>query len=222
MTIPAVAVAAALLGVPALGQTDPIRGSAAPVTIFTRFEHRQSPATFEVMKVELASIMSSTGIEFEWRSLDTTHGGGPAVELVVVTFRGSCRMEEIPPFRSHPGALGWTHISDGVVLPFSEIDCDSIRAFIARRVVDARLHERETILGRALGRVLAHELYHVFAKTMAHGKRGIAKPVYNAAELVAEKFLFEQKESRALKTLALPALIRARGPAVPVSALAPR
>jgi hypothetical protein len=219
MKILAMAVLVALSCVTVHGETD-IRGSAAPVTLFTQFEQEHSPAVLEVVKTELAAIMAPIGLDFEWRSIEGSQASRAAVELVVVAFKGSCRMEEIlRPRREEPGALGWTHTSEGVVLPFSDIDCDYIRRFIGRQVAHEPLHEREMLLGRAVGRVLAHELYHIFARTKQHGKRGIAKPFYTATELVSDRFLFEQKETRALRTLALPALIRARGPLPAASAL---
>ena len=217
------ALVVALSCVTVRGEIKLTRGSAAPITIFTEFEEEHSPAAFEVMKTELASIMAPAGLDFEWRSLDGSPGNQVTVELVVVSFKGSCRMEEIPLTRSgSAGALGWTHTSDGAVLPFSDVDCDRIRQFIGRRVLHASLHEREVLLGRALGRVLAHELYHVFANTTSHGKNGVAKPFYTAAELIAEEFVFEKKESRALQSVAVPALIRARGNLPATAAMAAR
>jgi hypothetical protein len=220
MKFPAMALIVALSCVTLHGEANNIRGSAAPVTVFTQFDHEHSPAVTEVMKTELAAIMAPIGLEFEWRSIEAPRSDRAAVELVVVAFKGSCRMEEVlRPHGDEAGALGWTHTSDGVVLPFSDIDCDHIRRFIGREVAHAPLHEREMLLGRAVGRVLAHELYHVFANTKQHGKQGVAKPFYTASELVSDRFLFEQKETRALRTLALPALIRARGPLPAATAL---
>lgn len=220
MKVPAMAVLVALSCVTVHGETDNIRGSAAPVTLFTQFEQEHSPAVIEVMKTELAAIMDPIGLNFEWRSIEGSPSDRSAVELVVVAFKGSCRMEEVLGVRGNEaGALGWTHTSDGVVLPFSDIDCDGIRRFIGRQVAHDSLHEREMLLGRAVGRVLAHELYHVFAHTKQHGNRGVAKPFYTASELVSDRFLLEQKETRALRTLALPALIRARVPVPAATAL---
>ena len=204
------------------GETSNTRSPAAPVTIYTQFDNEHSPAAIEIMKVELAAVMEPVGLDFEWRSIEASRQNRTAVELVVVTFRGTCRMEEILPLRKNPGALGWTHTSDGVVLPFSDIDCDAIRSLIGRRAATAGLHEREALFGRALGRVLAHELYHVFAKTKGHGTRGIAKPFYNSVELTSEHFQFERKESQTLRTTALPALIHAALPMPSAAGLAPR
>jgi hypothetical protein len=53
--------------------------------------------------------------------------------------------------------------------------------------------------GRALGRVLAHELYHIFANTTRHGSDGVGREYYNVEDLLAAGFQFETRELLALK-----------------------
>ena len=65
--------------------------------------------------------------------------------------------------------------------------------------------ERERAFGRALGRVLVHELFHVFWSTEKHGTGGVAKEKYAVSDLLAEHFQFNEKQMRSLtaaKTLA--------------------
>jgi hypothetical protein len=209
-------------GVTASGQTGEIRGRAASVTVYTHFEQTRSESAFQTMKAEVAAIMEPIGLEFEWRSLDEPHENEVSAELIVVTFKGPCQVDEYVEQITGPAALGWTHISDGAVLPFTDIDCACIRTFIARLVAGARPRERERLLGRALGRVLAHEMYHILASTVHHGSTGVAKAAYTAAELVSEKFRFEETESRALKSGKVQSLIRAarKLPQPPALALA--
>ena len=45
--------------------------------------------------------------------------------------------------------------------------------------------EREAALGRALGRVVAHELDHIFAETRDHGAREFDQPELSADQLLA-------------------------------------
>jgi hypothetical protein len=179
----------------------------SPVTVYFKFEQPVAEASIDQMKLELAAIVAPIGLEFEWRPLNAARGREVAAELVVVTFKGACRMEAPLPAPSRSRALGWTHITDGVVLPFADISCDGIRTFIDRRLRRANRAERDAALGRAIGRVLAHELYHIFNNTVCHGG-GIAKPFYSAAELVAREFRFEEKETRSLRNGRLAPLIR--------------
>jgi hypothetical protein len=91
-------------------------------------------------------------------------------------------------------------VSDGQILPFTDVSCDRVREFVQSGLLAFRAENREEKYGRALGRVLAHELYHIFANTMRHGSMGVAKQSYNVQDLLADDFQFQAKESRMLQT----------------------
>ncbi len=56
-------------------------------------------------------------------------------------------------------------------------------------------YERSDLLfGRALARVLAHELYHVLAKTHSHTGQGIADKSLSGAQLISERLELNQAE----------------------------
>ena len=95
--------------------------------------------------------------------------------------------------------LGSTKISNGRVLPFSELECDRIRHSIAPLAIGYSQEERESLLGRSLGRVLAHELFHVFANTDKHGHEGVTKTSYSRKDLVAETFEFDARDSKRIE-----------------------
>jgi hypothetical protein len=71
-----------------------------------------------------------------------------------------------------------------------------------------RLAQRDLLLGRALGRVVAHELYHIVAQTARHGRAGVAKPFHTPDDLRRDGASFEE-EDRA-------AIFRQRGPVLPL------
>jgi hypothetical protein len=58
------------------------------------------------------------------------------------------------------------------------------------------------LYGRAMGRVLAHELYHMLANQREHVGSGVGKPSFSATDVLGESFAFEES-----------ALARFRGPA---------
>jgi hypothetical protein len=117
----------------------------------------------------------------------------------VIHFKGTCDADDLAPVDGYPGPLGWTHISDGEILPFSDINCDGIRLFLQRDLLRVPEINRPEMYGRALARVLAHELYHIFAKTTKHAAWGIGKPAYTVQELLSHKFQFEKKECDLLR-----------------------
>jgi hypothetical protein len=95
--------------------------------------------------------------------------------------------------------LGFTRTSNGQVLPFSELECGHIRRSIAPLAVGYSTKDRESLLGRAMGRVLAHELFHIFANTEKHGQQGVTKTSYNRKDLVAEGFEFDAQDAKRIQ-----------------------
>ncbi len=190
----------ALGTLPAFGEETRQAPVAPPVSLYTQFEQAPPPAIMNALQDELQTIMEPIGMSFDWRSLKLAKPNEVSVELAVVTFKGHCDLTNMLPIRTYPGALGWTHVSDGAILPFSDVDCDRIRGFVQRELLAMPPEKRETAFGRAVARVLAHELYHIFAATSKHGSCGVAKSAYTVQELLAGEFQFEEKESDALRT----------------------
>jgi hypothetical protein len=184
------------------------------ITVYTQFEHPYSATAIDTMRDELGAIMSPLGLDFAWRDLSRSRGNEVSIELVVVTFKGTCEMDAGFIAPAETGALGWTHMSDGAILPFSDVDCNKIRRFISPEVRSLDRKDRDLAYGRAIGRVLAHELYHVFTNTTHHASWGVAKAFYTSKDLVAVQFQFQEKDTRALRTGKLKTLLRNRRPPV--------
>jgi hypothetical protein len=49
---------------------------------------------------------------------------------------------------------------------------------------------RDYIYGRAMARVVAHELYHVLSQDHGHAEDGVAKPAFATSDLLANHFEF--------------------------------
>jgi hypothetical protein len=145
------------------------------VTLYLGFEERAPGTVLAEIKKEVNQVLAPAGVRFDWRSLDDPRSSEPVHELVVIKFKGLCDIGSDARVSGQKGALGWTHISDGALLPFSDIDCSRTWAFIRQELLRSEAAEQERALGRALGRVLAHELYHVFANTTSHTIEGVAK-----------------------------------------------
>jgi hypothetical protein len=108
---------------------------------------------------------------------------------VVLRFHGQCTPDPDPPGRerSTARALAFTHIADGEVLPFIDVDCDRIRDVIRPEVKVRSAAEAGMLLGRAMGRVIAHELLHVLTGSTAHGRRGVCRKALSGFELVEDE-----------------------------------
>lgn len=128
-------------------------------------------ATRASFERETAAAMAAAGVELVWR----TRAGEAYDRMVVVRFKDRC---------AEPGqgrALGLTHISDGRVLPFVEMECGRVRRMVG---------DDETMLGRGLGRVAAHEIHHVLTSSERHDAEGLTKPVFTRRDLDATELRF--------------------------------
>ena len=185
---------------PALGGTVTVSAvPAAPIALYVDFQQTPPRTVLDAVEEEVENIMTPAGMRLEWRSLAGVHGNEVSAELAVVRFKGRCDIANLNLHPPEGGALGWTHISDGVVLPFSDVDCGKIRAFLQSGLLAVPAKLREEVFGRAVGRVLAHELYHIFAKTQHHGSQGVAKPAYTVRDLLSNEFVFEERQSDELR-----------------------
>jgi hypothetical protein len=164
--LPALAVAALL------GQTSEVSNASGSVTVYTPFDHPPSSTSVEYMKAELDAIMAIAGLQFDWRSLKQASGHEALSQIVVVNFRGTCGADGPPLQELPPGARGWTHVLDGTVLPFSDVDCDRIRQMTSTVLAGAPPFERTRLPGRVMARVLAHEMYHFFTGGTGHASLG--------------------------------------------------
>jgi len=174
------------------GRTVDETGFGGDVTIYTRFARSASATSIEYMKAELHTVLPS--LRFEWRSLEAADGTEVADQLMVVKFTGSCESDVPVPLVAPSGALGWTYVTRGEVLPFADVDCDKIRELLGPHLAGASPLERGRILGRAMARVLAHELYHYLTKATGHASRGLAKPFYTGEDLAMEHLRFEDAQ----------------------------
>jgi hypothetical protein len=170
----------------------------APVTLYTQFQQDPPAPMVQALQNELAAIMAPTGLLFSWHSLSEA-GGQVSSQLAIIHFKGECDTQQLRQETGFPGPLGWTHISDGEILPFIDVNCDGLRIFVQRELSGVGAAERETVFGRAAARILAHELYHLLANTRSHTSGGIGKAAYSVQELLAPVLHFGKKECDSLR-----------------------
>ncbi|HTB11207.1 MAG TPA: hypothetical protein VK752_06545 [Bryobacteraceae bacterium] len=173
--------------------------AASAVTLVLQFDQAYSTQSLQAMEREVASLVSESGIKVDWRMLADVHSSDSFDSLVVVRFRGACNMEPAPPLGDERGYYAFTYVSDGTVLPFSEVECDKISNSIRTAMSKRQWQERESILGRALGRVLAHELFHMLAKTQHHAFEGVTRSALSPAQLISDKLSMAPADLETLK-----------------------
>jgi hypothetical protein len=165
------------------------------VTLLLQFEAPGSERVFEEIAYELQAVMKHAAISTELRLFSQLTPYQEFGNLVVVRMRGECRMDSRPVRRSDSGPLAFAHTSDGQVLPFMEVLCDRIRAVIRPVMWGDHFRHVDQLLGRAIGRVMAHELYHIIGQTSGHGGDGIAKHVLTGTQLIGDTLEFEPEDA---------------------------
>ena len=187
------------------------------LTLVISPEALESNPTLEEMKRETARLVSPAEYSFAWLPKGQAALGDSFEQLVVVRFRGACRSRaENEPASMEAGSLAATAVSGGQVLPFVEVDCDRTRRLISPAIAGLPGGARDVLFGRALGRVLAHELYHVLAQTTDHKEQGVSKPCSRLADLVSTRFRFDPVSLGRMR----PATALAAAPRVELDAVA--
>ena len=162
------------------------------VTLYTDFQQPVPQGVMEALRDEVDSIMAPMGLRFEWWPLSDFRSERVSTAVAVAHFEGRCDVNGLVMRKNQPGSLGWTEISDGTILPFTHVDCELVRTFLQTALLGYHPQDRERAYGRALGRVLAHELYHVFGDTRKHAAGGVAKENYSVGDLLGTDFRFHQ------------------------------
>jgi hypothetical protein len=161
--------------------------AAAKVTVVLQFDARHSEPSINEMKRELQALMQDSGVELSWRQMDELSASDSFPSLVVIKFHGRCETTALAaPLPSESLALAYTHVSNGNVIPFADVECDRIRSSLAsaRTGYSSR---NDLLFGRAMGRVLAHELHHIIGRTRTHTQHGVSRKCLSPHELVADR-----------------------------------
>jgi hypothetical protein len=149
--------------------------------------------TMDSLQQELQRVLLPAGIQLLWPT-------GPedktkeSERLVVGSFDGNCSAGELPllkPIGIPKDTLADTLVSRrGRVLPFFHVDCTSVVRTLRPVLDHVSMPMRDAILGRALARVIAHEIYHILAQSTDHAESGVAKPQFSLRDLMAERLDF--------------------------------
>lgn len=199
----AVALAVSAAGVPALAPVPPIPQMTIKVSAAPDIPARLVTAVL----AEADAVWCTTGVSFLWRREDQ-----PA------TMSGRVRPErryessalrvvighETQTARDQRYALGWIVFDDSRT-PEQEIYVSYTNvvmllehsAGIVGVVQSMPILQRETLLARAMGRALAHELGHYLSASKVHTPKGLMKAVHTAGEFFGrarDRFMLEPAE----------------------------
>lgn len=199
----------------------PLAGAAGPdhVTVLLEFEQQQySSIALRSMQAETQSVLLDSGVKLAWSVTDRAAGSSGEGGGLVFRMKGKCAMDLFPALPDELGVpLAMAHSSDGTVLPFGQVDCDRVRRSVRTALRPGDAGGAEPLLGRALGRVLAHEIYHMLARSHEHHRGGIARERLSPRDLTRDRFTLSEESLRAIRRQI--GLVRTpKGPAEPATA----
>jgi hypothetical protein len=160
------------------------RVSPSVLTVILDFKGPHSPTSLTEMKRESGQILRSSGVQLEWHMLGE-HPDASYRDLVVMTFKGACEYEPAAPIYDELGPLAITRTTDGEVQPFGEVNCDRVVSTARTAMSGLDYSRADLLIGRAMGRVVAHELVHMLTRSEQHGTEGVEKAALSGKQLIA-------------------------------------
>jgi hypothetical protein len=160
------------------------KSASSDVTVIVDIKGPYSKAAFKEMEHEATRIIETSGVKIDWRRKDEATN---AVfnDLVVMTFKGSCTFDPAPPLYDELGPYAITRTANGEVQPFGEVDCDRVVNSVRSAMFGNDYNRADLLIGRALGRVVAHELVHMLTKSGQHAHDGVQKAALSGKQLIA-------------------------------------
>ena len=168
----------------------------AGLVVYLRTGGNQPAAPLAEMKREVSVLMHQAGYRVEWRSLDADRGqDADAPLMAVLELNGTCGIAPGYSSSERPASgslsLATTSVTDGQVLPFSALNCATLTRSVIAGLTQEAGARRDFLYGRAMARVVAHELYHVLVRSTDHARAGVARSCFSTSDLLTERFEFE-------------------------------
>jgi hypothetical protein len=165
----------------------------AALVVYLKNGGTQPAAPLAEMKRELSALMHQAGYSVQWRSVDADRSEDAVTSLLaVLELNGVCGIAsgypETEPSAALFTSLATTTVTDGHVLPFSSLNCTALSRSVSAALAKDAGARRDFLYGRAMARVVAHELYHVLLRTTEHARSGVGRSCFTTGDLLGERF----------------------------------
>jgi len=142
------------------------------------FQQPHNSKYVKSMQDEARHLLAPSGIDIDVKLRSEMPASAEFKDVLVFKMTGSCGTSAPDPMMfDERSPLAEAYVVDGKVLSFGEIHCEQIKS-----AIDHSPRGR-LALGTALGRVLAHETYHMLGQTKGHTKSGVTKKSLSPMEL---------------------------------------
>lgn len=176
------------------------------IGVYMQFDREPGNVPVIVMERAVENLLKPAGIAVAWRRTRENSGTESFSDLAVLRFKGRCEAKSSLR-ASNFGTLGETRalastrVSGRRVMPYTEVECDEVRKAMTYVNPSADLADRQRAFGLALGRVVAHELYHILANSVEHSGEGLGRASELISDLVSSRNLdFDESASRAMRS----------------------
>ena len=158
---------------------------AKQITVLVDFTDVRSATSLNALKSELQNILSDSHLQLDLQLKSDFPDASVPGDLVLFKMKGHCTMNALPiaALSDERGPLPMTYSVNGELLPFGEVQCDRVRTALQRAIGRSNPEAHQTEYGVALARVMAHEIYHMLAKSATHTKEGLTKEALSPGEL---------------------------------------
>ncbi len=154
------------------------------LTVILDFRGAHSDSSILEMERESGSILKTTGLILDWRMRDEAPGSAYP-NLVVMTFNGACKFDPTPQAYDEWGPLANTKTTNHIIQSFGQVDCDHVVGTARSAMFGADYAHADMLVGRALGRVVVHEIVHMLTNSAEHGREGVFRESLSGKQLIA-------------------------------------
>jgi hypothetical protein len=151
------------------------------------------------MRIELNRIFRRTPMRVEVKDRKDLRPGTDVPDLVYFRVKGDCRVRPTDPvYLDERGPLGLTYLNDGEMTSFGEVRCDKVRAAARSAMWGGDYARAAELMGRALARVMAHEVFHMVARETQHSHEGVFKRSLTGKQLIQDTLELQNQDSERL------------------------
>ena len=176
------------------------------VTVLVQFEKPYSTDSVVALRHELQLQFQPIGLKVDLLFADNVDANSEFNDLVVFKMKGACTMIPLPlgAMIDERGPLAMSYSADGEILHFGEVQCDRVRRSLERVLGRGSPEKSQSQFGAALGRVMAHEIYHMIADIKEHTRSGVTKASLSAEELLGSNLPMSNSAKAAVEHRLLP------------------
>jgi hypothetical protein len=141
-------------------------------------------------KAEIDAIWQPYGIEITWTTREQEHDGPPPDLWIQF-------VDQQVPSYTGMGAIAWLPFVDGTPMPYVRVSRPTALALLQ----DRSTWLRDVVLGRIVGRAIAHEIGHYLLGSMSHTPGGLMRSAISTDNLIGpsrEAFVLRKEDVRAL------------------------